>query len=95
LLRYSAAAHVGLLMIEDVSSSYRYCYPNKYCEYLTATFLVAYSNVLDKEFEHHRCDWPCVYDVDALAQLISASIVKPLRRSAWALETGRARTAGD
>jgi glycosyltransferase involved in cell wall biosynthesis len=73
LLRYTAAAEVTLMMIEDVSLSYRLCYPNKYCESLTAGVPIICSNFLwfCSEVEHYACGWACSWDAEALARLIS------------------------
>ena len=72
LLRYTAAADAALMMIEDVSLSYRYCYPNKYCESLTAGVPLICSDFLwlGGEVAHYGCGWLCAYDADALAGLL-------------------------
>ena len=73
LLRYSAAANAGLFMAENVSLSYRYSYPNKYCEYLTAGIPVICTDFLRfrTEMEEYDSGWTCPYDARALAALIA------------------------
>src|SRR6185437_1769581 len=74
LLRYTAAAHVGVMMIAPVSLSYHYCYPNKYCENLSVGRPVVYTDSLwlDKEAKEYDCGWPAPYDVAGLTGVLSA-----------------------
>jgi glycosyltransferase involved in cell wall biosynthesis len=73
LLRYSAAADVGIMMIENVSLSYYYCYPNKYCEYLTAGVPVIFSDFLwlRREAEQYNCGWAAPLDAAGLAGIVA------------------------
>jgi glycosyltransferase involved in cell wall biosynthesis len=72
LLRHTAAADVGMLMIEPISLSYKYCYPNKYCECLTAHVPVIFTDSLwlRREVEGFDCGWPSPPDSVVLAQLV-------------------------
>lgn len=74
LLRYTAAADVTLMMIEDVSLSYRYCYPNKYCESLSAGVPLICSDFLwlTTEVEEYGSGWTCACEPQALAKLIAS-----------------------
>lgn len=99
LMRYTRAASVSLMMIEDVSLSYRYCYPNKYCESLTAGVPVICSDFLwlRAEVEQYRSGWACACDAQALAGLITkidhtsvaekkAGAARWARENSWAHE---------
>lgn len=93
LLSHTAAADVSLIMVKHVSLSYRYGYPNKYCESLTAHVPVICSDFmwLCGEVARYECGWSCAYDPDALAKLITgidraAIAAKADGAAAWARE---------
>ncbi len=93
LLLYSAAADAGLIMAENVSLSYRYSYPNKYCEYQTAGIPLICTDFFCfcTEIEKYGSGWTCLYDADALARLMSgidrtAIDAKKRGAEAWARE---------
>jgi glycosyltransferase involved in cell wall biosynthesis len=74
LLRYSAAADAGLIMAENISLSYRYSYPNKYCEYQTAGIPLICTDffLFRSEIEKYGSGWTCPYDARALAKLLTS-----------------------
>jgi glycosyltransferase involved in cell wall biosynthesis len=72
LLRYTAAADVGMMMIAPISESYHYCYPNKYCECLTVGVPVICTDSLwlNTEVNHYGCGWSTPYEADSLVDVL-------------------------
>jgi glycosyltransferase involved in cell wall biosynthesis len=91
LLSYSASAHVGLAVIENICQSYYYCLPNKLFEYLQCGLPVIVSdfpemaNVIDR----HQCGWKVQVTVEDVVRQIRAITPDTLAEKAKAAATCR------
>jgi glycosyltransferase involved in cell wall biosynthesis len=88
---YTAAADVGLAIIENVSLSYYFCLPNKLFEYLAAGLPVIASDLpcMRELIEMEDCGWLVPVDVIPLAELvrrITADDIHRLRPRAIAVQ---------
>lgn len=91
LVRYAAAADVGVMMFENYSLHYRYCYPGKYCQYLSAGKAVLVSDflLLCEEVTAFNCGWPAPPDSRSVARIVrqidrSEIVLKEKGARAWA-----------
>lgn len=92
LLRHTLGADVGLAYIQPISTSYRYCLPNKLFEYLACGIPVLVSDLPDMGalVDEFGCGWRVPLSPTALAEQLAAIDWEALREKAAAADRAAA-----